>query len=59
MNLGDYEQGYHDGESSVNADWTAALNEVLPSTANFQESPTKVAEYIQHLQTLVSDLVTS
>lgn len=41
-----YEAGYRDGESSANADWAAALGEVLPSEVDAW-NPGAVADYIR------------
>ena len=50
MKSGDriYDQGYVDGESSVRADWYAALTEVLGD--DFDATPTNTAEAIKKLQ---------
>lgn len=43
-----YEVGHRDGESSCNADWAIALDDVLPD--NVDETPSAVAAYIRMLQ---------
>lgn len=45
----DYAQGYGDGESSANAAWLFALDDVLPDDM-LSPTPTEVAAYIRYLQ---------
>ena len=46
-----YDEGYRNGESSAHADWTGALSEVLPTWFGRDPQPSRVAEYIEELQT--------
>lgn len=52
MSTDEYERGYRNGESNVNADWHIALSEVVEDPDLDTWSPSAVAKYVAMLEEL-------